>query len=224
MTTEHQDPRPAAETEEDDTGGRRRRDPEATRTAILDAAEELFLERGPGDTPTSLVARRAGVTKSLIHHHFGSKEELWGEIKRRHFAQYYDTQQQLFESSEGTADLLRQSIVAYFRFLQQDPRSVRFMSWRFVERDDSCLAQEDELFDLGIQKLEEAQRRGELRSDIEPISMIKAFLAITLQWFQTRPMTQRTFGDRYDIDALEETYLSDLLEIFFRGVEPRSEG
>ena len=139
--------------------GRRRRDPEATRAAILDAAEILFLERGPGDTPTSLIARSAGVTKSLIHHHFGSKEELWAEIKRRHFEQYYEVQKQLLASSEGTVDLLHQSIVAYFRFLQQDKRSVSFMSWRFVEEDDSCLGQEDDLFELGMERIREAQER-----------------------------------------------------------------
>ena len=204
--------------EDPEVEGRRRRDPEATRTAILDAAEVLFLERGPGDTPTSLIARRAGVTKSLIHHHFGSKEELWAEIKRRHFEQYYEVQKQLLASSEGTVDLLHQSIVAYFRFLQQDPRSVSFMSWRFVEEDDSCLGQEDDLFEIGMEKIREAQERGELRADVEPLSMIKAFLAMTLQWFQTKGMTCAMLGDGIDVAALEERYLDDILKIFFDGV------
>ena len=132
---------------------RRKRDPEATRTALLDAAEELFLEFGPADTPISRIARRAGVTKSLIHHHFGSKEGLWEEIKARHFGQYYEVQKQLLMKSEGTAELLRESIVAYFRFLQSDPRSVSFMSWRFVESDNTCLDQEDDLFEIGIERV-----------------------------------------------------------------------
>ena len=39
-----------------------RRDPEATRAAILEAAEEAFLQKGVADASTSLIARRAGVT------------------------------------------------------------------------------------------------------------------------------------------------------------------
>ena len=200
-----------------------KRDPEATRAAILDAAEELFLENGPADTPTSKIARQAGVTKSLIHHHFGSKEELWAELKERHFRQYYERQKELLTNVEGTPDLLRESIIAYFRFLQNDPRSVRFMSWRFVESDDTCLAEEDDLFEIGIQRIQEAQESGSLRKDVQPLSMIKAFLAMTLQWFQTRDLFCSMFGDDLDLPQAEEQYLQDIIQIFFSGVRAQGD-
>ena len=198
---------------------KRRRDPEATRAAILEAAEELFLDAGPADTPMSRIARRAGVTKSLIHHHFGSKEELWNEIKRRHFGQYFEAQKHILSSSEATAELMRDSLVAYFRFLQSDPRSVRFMSWRFVEaEDDPCLAQEDELFELGIKRIQEAQQNGRLRADLEPISMIKAFLSMSLHWFQSKPLLCQMMGPEVVADELEEKYLDDIVKIFLDGI------
>ena len=204
------------------TDARRRRDPEATRAAILEAAEELFLAAGPADTPMSRIARRAGVTKSLIHHHFGSKEGLWSEIKKRHFGKYFEVQKLMLSSSEGTPELLRDSLVAYFRFLQSDPRSVRFMSWRFVETDDDpCLAQEDELFELGMERIREGQENGRLRADVEPISMIKVFLAMALHWFQSKPLLCQILGPETDTDALEETYLEDIVKIFLEGVRPR---
>ncbi len=202
---------------------RRRRDPEATRAAILDAAEELFLTAGLAETPTSRIARRAGVTKSLIHHHFGSKEELWDEVKRRHFDNYYEAQKQMLASSRGTAELLAQSLVTYFRYLQSDPHAVRFMSWRFVETEDPCLTQEDELFELGMERIREAQASGELRPDLEPLSMIKAFLAMALHWFQTKPLLCQMLGEGADVEAVEETYLDDVVKIFLDGVRPRAE-
>ncbi len=202
--------------------GRRRRDPEATRAAILAAAEELFLTAGLAETPTSRIARQAGVTKSLIHHHFGSKEDLWDEVKRRHFDNYYEAQKQMLSSSRGTAELLGESLITYFRFLQSDPHSVRFMSWRFVETDDPCLKQEDELFELGIERIREAQKAGELRSDVEPLSMIKAFLAMALHWFQTKPLLCQMLGPDADVDAVEETYLDDIVKIFLEGLRPRA--
>ncbi len=201
---------------------RRRRDPEATRAAILEAAEELFLKLGPADTPTSRIARQAGVTKSLIHHHFGSKDDLWDEVKRRHFGQYYEAQRTMLASSQGTAEMLRDSLVGYFRFLQQDPHAVRFMSWRFVEEgDDACKTQEDELFELGIERVREAQDKGELRADLEPISIIKSFLAMAMHWFQSKPLLCQMLGPEADVDALEERYLDDVVKIFLDGVRPR---
>ena len=48
--------KPATEDRPETTEARRRRDPEATRKAILDAAEDLFVELGPAATSLSRVA------------------------------------------------------------------------------------------------------------------------------------------------------------------------
>jgi DNA-binding transcriptional regulator YbjK len=53
-----------------------RRDPEAHRAAILQAARETLAENGYARTTIREVARRAGVTHGLVMRHFGSKEQL----------------------------------------------------------------------------------------------------------------------------------------------------
>jgi hypothetical protein len=55
---------------------RRRRDPEASRAAILEAAREVFTERGYARATIREIAHRAGVTHGLVMRHFGSKERL----------------------------------------------------------------------------------------------------------------------------------------------------
>jgi AcrR family transcriptional regulator len=55
---------------------KRRRDPEASRAAILEAASEVFNERGYAGATIREIARRAGVTHGLVMRHFGSKEQL----------------------------------------------------------------------------------------------------------------------------------------------------
>ncbi len=47
-----------------------------TRAAILDAAMELFAERGFDGTPIARIAHSAGVATGLIFHYFGAKEGL----------------------------------------------------------------------------------------------------------------------------------------------------
>src|SRR5262245_52660548 len=47
------------------------------RERILSAAIAAFAERGYAGTTTADIARAAGVTQPLIHHHFGSKDGLW---------------------------------------------------------------------------------------------------------------------------------------------------
>lgn len=214
MPTAVENPAPAAD--------RRKRDPEATRTAILDAAARLFIEKGVAAVTTNEIAKAAGVTKSLIHHHFGSKEELWTEVKRRGFEEYYQTQQEILVAAPtDTGELLRASLVAYFRFLQKHPEAVRFMSWRFVEEDDLCLAQETGLFEAGIERIRSAQEAGILRADLDPIFVIKAFLGMAMNWFQSKPLLCQMLGKDLDSPELDETYLDNVQKILLEGVLPR---
>lgn len=56
--------------------GRRRGRP-GTRRQILDAAQELFAERGFSGTSLRAIGAAAAVDPSLVHHYFGSKEGLF---------------------------------------------------------------------------------------------------------------------------------------------------
>lgn len=209
--------------DEEQQDSRRKRDPEATRKAILDAAEDLFICHGPSATSLSQIAKKAEVTKSLIHHHFGSKEELWQAVQERHFHDYFEIQKRLIADSASTAELLGESVVAYFRFLQQHPRSVRFLSWATLEEDTCATAEEKQLFELGIAKIREAQEAGELRSDIEPFFIIKSMIALPMAWFQTRAETESLIDSDVEPAELDEMYLRDMVRIFLDGVRCRAD-
>ena len=53
---------------------------EATRTALLQAARELFTERGYADTATEDIARRAGVTRGALYYQFRDKPGLFRAV------------------------------------------------------------------------------------------------------------------------------------------------
>ncbi|MEL7061990.1 MAG: TetR family transcriptional regulator [Acidobacteriota bacterium] len=207
----------------DDEAGPRRRDPEATRAAILDAAEELFVDFGPNSTSLSQLARRAGVTKSLIHHHFGSKEELFAEVQQRHFRLYFEVQKQMIAESPSDARLLENSLVAYFRFLQDNPKSVRFFSWSLVAGDVCAAEPEKELFELGIRKIREAQEAGEIRDDLEPFFIIKMMIALPMSWFQTKQETLSLIDSEIEPRELDSLYLADAVRVFVDGLRPAAQ-
>jgi AcrR family transcriptional regulator len=63
---------------------------ERTRALLLDAAEEVFAEKG--FTPASLddIARAAGYTKGAIYKHFATKEDLFLAVSDRYWRRYFD--------------------------------------------------------------------------------------------------------------------------------------
>jgi AcrR family transcriptional regulator len=60
-----------------------RGDSEQTKAAIIEAARDLFAERGVKAVRVRDIAAQAGVTHALVHRYFGSKEDIVGEILRR---------------------------------------------------------------------------------------------------------------------------------------------
>src|SRR3989337_4182783 len=54
-----------------------------TRTRILDAAEELFMEDGFEGTSMRLLTAKAGVNLAAVNYHFGSKDALIEALFRR---------------------------------------------------------------------------------------------------------------------------------------------
>jgi AcrR family transcriptional regulator len=57
--------------------------PHETRTRILDAAEELFMQHGFEATSMRLLTSRAGVNLAAVNYHFGSKHALIEAVFRR---------------------------------------------------------------------------------------------------------------------------------------------
>ncbi|MFJ6752715.1 MULTISPECIES: TetR family transcriptional regulator [unclassified Streptomyces] len=63
--------------------GPRRRDAQGTRLLLLDAAADLFAERGYEAATVRDIAARAGVNQALLFRYFGSKKALLTEVMAR---------------------------------------------------------------------------------------------------------------------------------------------
>ncbi|MFJ2897775.1 TetR/AcrR family transcriptional regulator [Streptomyces sp. NPDC087218] len=62
------------------SSGERRRDSAATRQRLLEAARDLFAERGYEATTVRSIAERAGANQALLFRYFGSKQGLLTEV------------------------------------------------------------------------------------------------------------------------------------------------
>jgi TetR/AcrR family transcriptional regulator len=192
----------------------RKHDPEASRAAILDAAEGLFLERGFAATSMSEIAERSGVTKSLIHHHFNSKEGLWAEIKRRRFGSYHAAQLALYARGL-THETIKASMHAYFHFLRANPQVHRMITWMRLEGDRECADLVVDLRTRAIAQIAAAQQAGVLRPEMPPEFVLMIFLGLVNAWFD-----EGGFATGFDDGRVDhaEVYLEHAWKVFASSV------
>lgn len=102
---------------------------EATRARILEAALEIFAERGFAGASTRDIASRAGTNQGLITYHFQSKEALWREAADQLFASLATRLEETLASLNGAnrIEATKEGIREYVRFAAAHPELFRLM-------------------------------------------------------------------------------------------------
>lgn len=78
------------------------------REKILETAMRLFVEKGIQSTPTSLIAKEAGVATGTLFHHFKTKEELVHALYNSIFDSLLAYQKEHFNPVSDVKERLRQ--------------------------------------------------------------------------------------------------------------------
>lgn len=81
---------------------------------ILDAAEELFAERGFAETSLRMITSKANVNLAAVNYHFGSKKALIHAVFARFLTPFSSTLETAFDELEqkcqGTPPTLNQTL------------------------------------------------------------------------------------------------------------------
>lgn len=211
------------------------RDPEATRTAIIRAAYGLFVEKGFADTSVSEIAKAAGVTQSLIHHHFGSKQELWRQVGQSCLHELTQKQEENLRRSrelpgtEGLRLLMRDS----FTFMRQRPDLLRLYLWVNLERSLIPLPDAEDLR-MALNMRDHVtflQQAGVVRTDLRPEYVMQMMHGLILQWMQARQQMapwihhgqlNPDLMSPEELERADEEYLDAAIRVFLEGITPKA--
>ena len=94
------------------------------RARVLDAATDLFYERGFANTTLDDVAARLGVTKPFIYMHVGSKSVLLGEISALGVARALEVADAALAGGGEPDEALRAVVPAYVTVVLRSQKSI----------------------------------------------------------------------------------------------------
>lgn len=199
---------------------KRTHNPERKRAKILESAQTLFIERGYEGTSMSAIASHSGVTQSMIHHYFGSKQGLWQAVKKVAFGEYLAHQQRILDQDDGDiASFIQSSLRGRFHFFQENPQVARLLSWLQIMEDPFGMETGQEIGKQVLEKIERAQAAGVIRADIEPENVFAISIALTTHWFQSRHVIEHFAGlEDTDRETADAQYLEAMIKLFMDGL------
>lgn len=103
-------------------------EPKDTESLILEAAEREFLMKGFAGARTTTIAKAAGVTHTMFHYYFRTKEKLFERFIANKMTMVGRIISTLFISEEKSVEeCVRQAVTTHFDFVKANPDLPRFM-------------------------------------------------------------------------------------------------
>lgn len=108
----------------DERGPKFRRRAEARPDEVLDAALELFMEKGFAATRVDDIAKRAGLSKGAVYLYFPSKEAVLEALVRRSIIPIADSALEALRNYEGDPRIIISMVIKMVGHRFSDPRIV----------------------------------------------------------------------------------------------------
>jgi AcrR family transcriptional regulator len=204
---------------------REKRNPEATRQALLRAGAELFSERGFDGVPIGEIADSAGVNKALISYHFRGKRGLYVAILESAFA----AMSERLRAIEASAVDAREALHAYVRAFDQVTRERPGFPTLFLREvlsagiEPAVLPHLLEIIGVSRRLADRGTREGLFRP-VDPLLMHFGLVGSLVFFFATEPARRRAAAQGRIPFPMPDSgaFLRYLEELTLRGLAPET--
>lgn len=166
-----------------------------TEEKIVEAAREIFAQKGFAGARMQEIADRAGINKGLLHYYFRSKEALFKAIFREAFAQFSQVLLDLLSGDAPVLEKIERIVDIYMDMLCQNPTLPGFIvnelhtnTEQFVAEIMQSPAKPDP--SRLIMQLHLEAQTGKIRS-VDPFHTVLNILSMCVFPFIARPLIQQ---------------------------------
>jgi len=190
------------------------------RTLLLNAALQLFSERGYRDTSVRDLTRAAGVTEAVLYHYFAGKNDILAAVLTE-YARFAQAGQIIEAAGDASVpEVLRRLGGEFLRLLNARRQLVLILLGEAPANPD--LANVLSRFLSGVVDdigafLGRRQEQGEIADTIHPLAVARAFQGALLARFLLAAMAQVEGEDSTD----DTPFVEDLVLALAQGFAPR---
>ncbi len=180
---------------------RGKRDPEAARQRILQAALAEFSDKGLGGARVDVIAERAGANKRMLYHYFGNKDDLFLAVLEHAYGEIREAELALNLDNLSPEDGMRKLVAFTFDYFIQAPYFINLLNSenlhgaRHLRRSQAILDMHGPVIGLIKDLLERGAADGVFRDDADPIDVFITNAAVGYFYF-SNTHTLSTIFDR----------------------------
>ena len=201
---------------------RRKRRKDARPGELLEAALDLFVEKGFAATRAEEVAQRAGVAKGTLFLYFPTKEDLFKEVVRTNISSHYAAWHDALQAFAGsTPEMLRLCVQGWWVSVGSTKTSgiSKLMMSEGANFPDLSAFYQREVVEPGNELIRTILQRGVDRGEFGPIDMKYGVYAV-LAPMLFLVMWKHSFGRNMPINAsfVPEDFLAAAIETLLHGL------
>ena len=179
-----------------------RRQPEASRNAILNAALAEFAQEGLAGARVDAIAEAAGVNKALLYYYFRDKDTLYAATLDRFFAPLHDRIMVVLQEPGTAGERFLQYVREHFDAIAESPHYARIFMGELMSASRGGTTHLDRIAakymkPTGmrvIRLIEEGIKAGEFRK-VNPVQALPSAIGAIVHYFLTAPLRERFLRD-----------------------------
>jgi AcrR family transcriptional regulator len=198
-----------------------------TEQKILNAAREIFLEKGRDGSRMQEIAGRAGINKALLHYYFRTKDKLYTEVFKNEIQSFFENLLLSIPDTDNIENLIKNFVNDYIDRLADRPEIIRFVIWEIQQRGNTFAdILKNILTNQGyseiplLRRIEEAIATEKIRK-ANPTHLAISIIGVCVYPFIARPILERIFTDIQigSQDFLEERKV-EVFKLIWNGIKP----
>ncbi len=194
---------------------------------ILEAAAELFLEKGFALASTTAIAKKAGCNQALIHYYFRTKDRLVEAILREKLTLFLSSFTKIDEEAASFEERVRRKVETHFDILAANPRLPFLLLNEFAGNSGHLPFVRKMVYDLPGKVFGEFSRQlgeeisaGRVRP-MAPTDLILTLISLNAMLFIAQPVITGVFGlGDEEFESFARRRKTEHVAIIMRSLKP----
>lgn len=198
---------------------KRARDPERTRTSILEAATREFARHGLGGARVDRIATRARANKRMLYYYFGDKDALFRAVLEHAYARIRTAEQALRLLDVPPAEGVRRLVEFTWHYYLAHPEFITLLNsenlhrGQHLRRSRQISAMNSPVIATLSEILTRGAATGEFRRDADPLQLYVSIAALAYFFLSNNHTLSAVFGRDLATPAARAERLAHMIDV-----------